>query len=92
MKGHRYYLNKPEALTMYDLLLASGFKGSRRLHKYLNLVYALAEASENLGIYMCADTLFLNGFPHYKFVLFPLAEAFLAIFAIDLPLIPIRHN
>ena len=45
----------------------------------------------NLGIRICTDILFLNGFPLTIFFFFPLGNATFAIFAKDVPMIPIKH-
>ena len=57
----------------------------------LKNAFILGYTSKNLGIRICTDILFLNGFPLTIFFFFPLGNATFAIFAKDVPMIPIKH-
>ena len=77
---HRRYLRNAIDKNL-ELLL---FQGSTNAH----IVYTL----NNLGLCMCADTLFLNSFLlQFSSSLFPLGNATFAIFAKDVFMIPTKY-
>ena len=63
-------------------------QGSKTVYIF---AYALAYTSKKLGVRMCIGTLFVfvNGFPLGLFL--SLGNATFAIFAMDVPIIPVTH-
>ena len=72
----------------WSIILKIIWSSEQGLTNRFNLVYTLVYTSKNLGICMCTNTLFVNGFPPTNFLLlFPHEKATIGIFTI-----PIEHT